>query len=130
MNYNLESLSLIASFALAGYLSYRCWTPPNPSPTTPYPTDRVGIWITKRSADSRRATVIALWLIHSAIALTYPPPLLLCPNPDNLSRDLFAWSPYTVICLGLIFIAGSIRLEAFRELGKNFTFRLAKPKEL
>lgn len=35
-----------------------------------------------------------------------------------------------IVCLGLIFIAAPVRLLAFQQLGKNFTFRLAKPQGL
>jgi protein-S-isoprenylcysteine O-methyltransferase Ste14 len=35
-----------------------------------------------------------------------------------------------MICLSLIFIAAPIRLLSFAQLGKDFTFRLAKPKKL
>jgi protein-S-isoprenylcysteine O-methyltransferase Ste14 len=132
MNSGPPAYALAACLLLAGFLSYRCWTPPNPAPPAPYAKDRIGKWVLHNSfLDARRGTAIALWFSYAALALMYPhPPQLLCPYPQNLSPTHFTWSPYVVVCLGLIFVAAPIRLLAFKQLGSNFTFQLAKPKAL
>lgn len=70
-------------------------------------------------------------MLHILQTSFYPsPPALLCPNPGNLSSELFTWSPYTAAALIAIIAAAPIRLLAFRQLGRNFTFRLARPSSL
>jgi protein-S-isoprenylcysteine O-methyltransferase Ste14 len=54
----------------------------------------------------------------------------LCPYPQHLAASLFDWSRYTIVCLALIFTGALIRILAFVQLGPNFTFQLARPKEL
>lgn len=132
MNIDPKTLSLIASLLLAGYLSFRCWTPPNPTPLTPYRNDRIGAWVLRQHFISgRRGFAFAFWLYYVALTLTYPQsPKLLCPCPHNLSPEHFTWSPFMAISLGLIFVAAPIRLLAFAQLGQNFTFQLAKPQGL
>src|SRR5271163_320525 len=129
---DLATVALAASFLLAAYLSYRSWTPPNPNPSGPtasLPKDDVGIG--SGPIHARRFITLSLWIQHVLLTLFYPSPLtVLCPNPDNLSSSLFTWSPYTAVVLGIIGMAAPIRLLAFRHLGQNFTFRLAKPTGL
>ena len=126
------ALTLAISFLLAAYLTDRCWIPPNPDPSGPaasLPTDNTNV--DPRAIRGKRYFTSSLWILHVILTLFYPsPPTVLCPNPDNLSSSLFTWSPYTAFVLVAIGIAAPIRLLAFRHLGQNFTFRLAKPKEL
>jgi hypothetical protein len=123
------TLALAASFLLAAYLTYRCWSPPNPNPLGPtasLPEDNVGIG--SGAIQVSRFITLSLWIMHALATVFYPsPPAVLCPNPDNLSSSLFTWSPYTIVVLMVIVLAAPIRLLAFRQLGQNFTFRLAKP---
>jgi protein-S-isoprenylcysteine O-methyltransferase Ste14 len=132
MNTDPKTLSLIVGLLLAGYLSFRCWTPPNPAPKKPYYNDRVGAWLLSQSYISGRLFfAVVSWLHCAALTLTYPhPPKLLCPNPQNLTPGHFTWSPFMIVSLGLIFIVAPIRLLAFKQLGRNFTFQLAKPMGL
>jgi protein-S-isoprenylcysteine O-methyltransferase Ste14 len=127
-----STLALAVSFLLAAYLTYLCWTPPNPNPLGPtasLPKDNVGIG--SRVIQCRRFITLSLWVMHVVLTVFYPfPPAVLCPNRDNLSSSLFTWSPYTTVVLMIIVMAAPIRLLAFRQLGQNFTFRLAKPKAL
>jgi len=53
-----------------------------------------------------------------------------CPMPNQLNPSLFVWSPLVQTCLATILLAAPIRLLAFRQLGKDFTFQLAKPSRL
>jgi protein-S-isoprenylcysteine O-methyltransferase Ste14 len=132
MNTDPKTLSLFASLLLADYLSLRCWTPPNPAPPTPYRKDRIGAWLLSQSFISgRRVFGLTSWLYYAVLTLTYPqPPKLLCPCPHNLSPGRFTWSPFMIVSLGLIFVAAPIRLLAYAQLGRNFTFQLAKPQGL
>ncbi|KAH7123352.1 isoprenylcysteine carboxyl methyltransferase [Dactylonectria estremocensis] len=129
---DVATLTLSISFILAGYLTFACWSPPNPNPSGPtasLPQDSVGV--STRAVQGRRLTTITLWVWHVLLIVFYPsPPTMLCPNPDNLSSSLFTWSAYTTVALVTIAIAAPIRLLAFKHLGQNFTFRLAKPNAL
>lgn len=131
-SFDPASLALAVSFLLAAYLTYRSLTPPNSNPSSPIdslPTDVVAPSLVIIQA--RRFIPVFLWIPHVLITLFYPgPTALLCPKPENLSRSLFIWSPYTTVAVATMIIAAPIRLLAFRQLGQNFTFRLAKPQEL
>jgi len=130
------TLALGASFLISGYLTYRCWLPPNPHPsastdraTNPLPKDKIAM--SSKAVQIRRLTGLCLWIAHAAVTLFYPaPPTLLCPNSNNLSSSLFTWTPYSAAVVAAIMLAAPIRLLAFKHLGENFTFRLAKPKRL
>ena len=127
-----RSLFLAISFLLAAYLTNCSWIPPNPDPSrsnaTP-PRDTIGM--SSSAIRGKRFITLTLWIMHVILTIFYPSsPTLLCPNPDNLGRSLFTWSPYTTSVLVIILIAAPIRLLAFRHLGRNFTFVLAKPQEL
>ena len=126
------TLALAVSFLLVAYLTNRCWTPPNPSPLGPaasLPRDDLGV--SPRAIKTRRLVDLVFWVLHTLFTVYYPfPPVMLCPCPENLSSSLFTWSPYTAFVLASILMAAPIRLLAFKQLGENFTFRLAKPKRL
>jgi len=129
---NPASLALSGFSLLATYLTYRCWSPPNPNPSGPnesLPEDRLGVG--HGGIQIKRFTTPSLWVLHILVTISYPsPPAILCPIPSNLSTTLFTWSPYTIAVLSGILIAAPVRLLAFKQLGENFTFRLAKPKAL
>ena len=127
-----KSLFLAISFLLVAYLTNRCWTPPNPDlsrPNAALPKDTVGI--SSSATRGKRLATLALWILHILLTISYPsPPILLCPNPDNLAKPLFTWSPYTTSILAVVVTTAPIRLLSFRHLGRNFTFLLAEPQEL
>lgn len=126
------NVSLAGGLLLAAYLTHRCWTPPNPDlseSTNGLPKDEVAV--SAEAIRLRSFVIVALWTMHILLTISYPEtPVMLCPNPDNLARSIFTWSPYTAVVLTVILMAAPIRLLAFRQLGENFTFRLAKPKTL
>lgn len=126
---DLASLALAFPFLLAGYLTYRCWSPPNANPLGPaatLPQDDVAIG--PGAIQVKRFVTLSIWILHGLTAAFHrSPPTLLCPNPANLSSSLFEWTLYITVALTIIFIAGPIRLLAFKQLGQNFTFRLARP---
>jgi protein-S-isoprenylcysteine O-methyltransferase Ste14 len=71
------------------------------------------------------------WFYHIfLIIFPQSSPSILCPHPSQLDPKYFTWSPYTASYILLILIAVPIRLLAFKQLGQNFTFTLAKPKAL
>lgn len=81
--------------------------------------------------NGRRLVTLVLWIWHGLITWLFPsPPWVLCPCRNSLSDTLFTPSYYTSIALGIVFIAAPVRLLSFKQLGANFTFRLAKPKSL
>ncbi|KAF2274471.1 uncharacterized protein EI97DRAFT_435018 [Westerdykella ornata] len=129
---NTATLSLSASFLLAAYLTDHCWTPPNSNPTGPassLPKDTIAP--VTAPLNILRFLTSALWLVQTLIAFSYPsPPRAICPTPGNLNGQLFTWSPYTATVLVIISISAPIRLLAYKDLGENFTFRLARPKRL
>lgn len=132
---SFSKLSLSCACLVSAYLIKLAWTPPNPVakgtfiPTIKYSRKTlVRFW---RVFMLFRYTDIACCIFHSILILLYPsPPRRICPNADNLSPSLFTWSPYSTLCLGTIIIFCSMRLLAFKELGKDFTFHLTKPKRL
>lgn len=129
---NLASSSLALAFTAAGYLTHKCWSPPSvtpPSTSSSLPEDTFGI--SSSAIQGRRIFILVAWAIHILTTIYYPSnSLLLCPNQQNLSNTLFTWSPYTITVLSVIAVAAPIRLIAFKQLGQNFTFRLANPNEL
>jgi protein-S-isoprenylcysteine O-methyltransferase Ste14 len=131
-------MATTASFALAlcmlaaAYVTLQCITPPNPPPPLKSSIeDRIGWVATQSRLTTRRNTLLLIWLYHILLTITYPhPPLLICPQPGSLDPNLFGWSIHTVICIAMALIGGGIRLTAYSQLGRNFTFQLAKPKML
>jgi protein-S-isoprenylcysteine O-methyltransferase Ste14 len=119
-------------FILLGtYTTFLCGQPPNPTPYDSKIPDSMKSAVTPSSLFIRSSINVILGVLHVLIILSYPsPPTLLCPNPSSLDPSLFAWTPRTFISLAIIFIGSAIRLSAFRTLGQNFTFQLAKPKAL
>jgi protein-S-isoprenylcysteine O-methyltransferase Ste14 len=53
-----------------------------------------------------------------------------CVPNSSWNPNLFSWSTTTATLLPLCLFAGHLRLFAFRQLQKSFTFRLAKPSKL
>lgn len=135
LSINFSKLSLLFVCLISAYLIKLVWTPPNPIPKgTVIPSLKysrkavVRFW---RIFKLFRYTDITFSVFHCILILFFPsPPQRLCPNADNLSPSLFTWSSYSVLCLGTIIVFCSIRLLAFRELDKDFTFHLTEPKRL
>jgi protein-S-isoprenylcysteine O-methyltransferase Ste14 len=126
-----QAPTLVACLLIAGYLSYRSLTPPSPPPERPYHQDVTGTLLTPSVINACRGITLVLWLYYGFLMLAYPERRgLICPFPENRSASIFSWSPYTTVCLGLIFVAAPIRLLAFAQLGNNFTFQLSRPSKL
>jgi protein-S-isoprenylcysteine O-methyltransferase Ste14 len=122
------TIAFAVALLIADYLTYLCWTPPNPNSlerNAALPKDDVGI--NPRAIQARRFITLSLWILHGLLTPFYPsPPAVLCLNLDNLSSSPFTWSPYTTVVLVFIAIAAPIRLLTFGQLGKNSTLRLVK----
>jgi protein-S-isoprenylcysteine O-methyltransferase Ste14 len=77
------------------------------------------------------AIILIISMYHALLCFTYPaPPSILCPNPSNLSPDLFTWNLHTILCIALILICGQILLLSFNQLGPTSNFQLTTPKKL
>jgi protein-S-isoprenylcysteine O-methyltransferase Ste14 len=120
---------LIGALLLGAYISRICFRRPNPPPSDQHGKDtalQISIL-----PNLREYTFLGLAAGHILLAAKYPPmPSLLWPNPENLNAKYFIWSPYVKAWLGIIYVAGALRILAFNTLGENFTFELAKPTKL
>jgi protein-S-isoprenylcysteine O-methyltransferase Ste14 len=133
MDISVPNLTLFLSLCTTTYLSYRAFRPPNPAPKKPHHTDRLRIAANIDTISIRRIVALALWLFH-LILLLFPaqrsPASSLCLNPELLNENLFTWSPVSMAYVATVLIFAPIRLLAYRQLGKNFTFQLAAPSKL
>ena len=141
---NSSQLLLALLILIAAYLTSLVFTPPHPNPVHKdgeAPTDRVHRFASPGFLLARKGIFLSLGIWHALITLQWPTPFIhtdppterdtpFCPRPENLNQTLFAWNAVTIVCVFGILIAAPIRLLAFRQLGENFTFRLAKPKGL
>ncbi|PWY89641.1 hypothetical protein BO94DRAFT_565405 [Aspergillus sclerotioniger CBS 115572] len=111
-----SSISFSLSLLTAGYLAF-CSLTPRTSPPTPNPMRRPCNYghhgANDMTTTSDRAYLEAI-----------------CPHPSNLPPHLFAWSATTTLCLLSLTLGASLRLSAFKFLGRNFTFQLAQPDTL
>ncbi|KAL2062277.1 hypothetical protein VTL71DRAFT_6543 [Oculimacula yallundae] len=117
---------------LASYLSMLCFSNPNPDPnTTSAVSDRIIPFASFEFLLVRRVSILIIGINHALLILNPTAPnYLICPSTSSLNLSLFTWTRYSAICLALILIFAPIRLLAFAQLGKNFTFKLAKPQNL
>lgn len=53
-----------------------------------------------------------------------------CPNANNLNPRNFTWNLGTAFNLLAVILGGCLRLEAFAQLGKGFTYELRRPNKL
>ncbi|KAH7390164.1 isoprenylcysteine carboxyl methyltransferase [Cadophora sp. MPI-SDFR-AT-0126] len=127
---DLPTILLALTTLLASYLSLQCFTPPNPTPNSAIP-DRITPFTSPKFILVRRLSVILVGVHHALLVLNpVSPSYLLCPNPASMNLSLFTWTRHSAICLLLIIIFAPIRLLAYAQLGKNFTFKLARPQSL
>lgn len=130
--YSLSQLSFLAAVLVTGFLTVRVIIPPNHTPK-----DRV--W----GNDSLRfvsdavflnlaVSAVAGLILYYAVLCASPSPAAICPTEALGQRNvsLFTWSPVTAASFAAILLGAWIRMDAFSNLGKNFTFGLAKPSGL
>ncbi|PWY74328.1 putative prenyl cysteine carboxyl methyltransferase [Aspergillus heteromorphus CBS 117.55] len=149
---SISSISLSLSLLAVGYLFRRSCTPPHrPSSATATP-DRVRLLAGPITTITTHLGCLCI-IYHALIALLYSesddtyehntptdPTAIhntitltlhrICPHPTNLPPQLFTWTPTTALCLLSIALGTTLRLAAFRSLGRNFTFELAQPDSL
>lgn len=133
---SIASSSLAVTLMVAGYLSARCTTSPNPNldRAKRYQSDRLAILVDFSTEVWKRLPLV-LSGYHALVTLFYPPehnPQLemFCPHPQNLSDEHVTWNGTILTYLGMIFVGAFIRLSAYGGLGRNFTFHLANPDRL
>jgi uncharacterized membrane protein len=70
-------------------------------------------------------------LLHAAFTIVRPvQPSIICPHPGHLSPMKFQWSLLTIVSIVCQILGGVIRVLAYEQLGKNFTYQLATPSGL
>jgi protein-S-isoprenylcysteine O-methyltransferase Ste14 len=125
----MASTSLVAALSLAVYISRLCFRRPNPPPLQKHEKDT----LLRLAAlpDLREYVFLGLALAHLIITSKFrPQPSFLCSRPSALNANYFTWTRYTKGWITAIYLAGALRLIAFRTLGNDFTFELAKPNKL
>ena len=126
---DFANLSLTLCILLSTYTTFLVGRPPNATPYHSKEADTMKFAVTPRTLNIRSSIEVILGVLHAILCLTYPsPPPLFCPSSPYLNPSLFAWNTRTITAISIILVGSSIRLYAFRTLGRNFTFRLAKPK--
>lgn len=129
---SFETAILLLAFAVAAHLIRICNRTPN-VPDTKHSGDRLfSVPIVKEhGAQVLEFLFVAPCVYHIILtALPRSDVSKICPNPEQLDHKYFTWSTYTIVCLSVIYVSAALRLLAFRTLGKNFTFQLAKPDQL
>jgi protein-S-isoprenylcysteine O-methyltransferase Ste14 len=128
----VTSIMLAIAMVAAGYFSVLCATPPNPSEQNDHHrNDRMSFVAGRFPAVARRITFATV--IYHALLTAIPHTagmMQVCPQPQNINRELFAWNAWSTISLLLIYIGAYIRLSAYGGLGKYFTFHLVTPDHL
>ncbi|KAE8450567.1 hypothetical protein EG329_006298 [Mollisiaceae sp. DMI_Dod_QoI] len=128
MDLPIQSTGLVGALTLCAYLISLCAKTPNPNPTNSNVKDRLGLAV--ESSQASKYLLLLICFYHSILILFPENRTSFCLNPDLLNEDLFSWSPTSIAFVVTVLIAAPIRLLAYAQLGKNFTFRLDKPKNL
>jgi protein-S-isoprenylcysteine O-methyltransferase Ste14 len=116
---------------LCTYTTFLCGQPPNPTPYDSKTPDSMKPVVSPSGLFIRSSINVTFGILHALLILNYPSPNpLICPNSSNLNPSLFAWTTRSTISVVFVLLGSAIRLSAFRTLGQNFTFRLAKPQTL
>lgn len=136
--YSTSQLSFFAAVLVCGLLVVRVIIPPNQTPADrAWRNDSLWFASSKGFINLAIAAVTALVLYHAALVVSPPATLRrICPvesAPGAASQrnpELFAWSPVTAVSFLVILLGAPLRMGAFNNLGRNFTFGLAKPNRL
>ncbi|KAF1358248.1 hypothetical protein EJ07DRAFT_124454 [Lizonia empirigonia] len=81
-----------------------------------------------------RSVALAIALYQATVSLSISKSLpnnndvlqAVCPTPGYLDPQLFTWSSTAIAALALLYLGSYIRLQAYAQLGTNFTYRIAK----
>jgi protein-S-isoprenylcysteine O-methyltransferase Ste14 len=127
-----QTATLGVAFAIATHLIRRCTESPH-EPETKHDQDRLfSVPIVKDHGPKLVQFAFLAPCIYHIILTAFSPTeeSAICPKFGQVNPKYFTWSTYTILCLVIIFISATLRLWAFRTLGKNFTYQLAKPDRL
>jgi protein-S-isoprenylcysteine O-methyltransferase Ste14 len=127
----LTALPLTLLVLVATYITTFCFTAPILNPESLNESNRNSFANKLFVYYYCSAIILIMSMYHALLCFTYPaPPSILCPNPSNLSPDLFTWNLHTILCIALILICGQILLLSFNQLGPTSNFQLTAPKKL
>jgi protein-S-isoprenylcysteine O-methyltransferase Ste14 len=127
-----STISFFLACIFSQHLINLAWKPPNPLPKAPYngPHEEYIISKLRYLRFLLRLTTVFVYL-HYFYVMKYPSPTpFFCPDTSLLSPTLFTWSPFSILCISTTIVTCLFRLNAFKELGQDFSFQLAKPKRL
>lgn len=133
----INNPTLVLANLAAAYLGAKSMSPPNPPPANHDKSDS----LYRLPPLARSPKFGSIQFLFLALSQTYlvakgintpssPASLKFFPNLSNVNEKFLTWNPYSATCLGLLGISGFIRLAAYRSLGREFTFELAKPAKL
>ncbi|KAK8099743.1 prenyl cysteine carboxyl methyltransferase [Apiospora kogelbergensis] len=138
-----STCSFALALGLAAYLSASCLRAPfRVRATRLWKQDRLGFLVDSQATTAAQGVLVATAAYHAAVALALTPRDTtakldagvvhrLCPNAAHVSPRYLSWNAYTAACLVLVLCVGApVRLAAYGGLGRNFTFRLARPDRL
>lgn len=158
MDTSIANLVFAFSSVAAGIIAYKCSTTPNPQPAHAEKNDAL-FSSESPLASYLKGTIylmkyiyITLGFLAAYLCLNYPnlfppnplasnallmkgleksaPKSWICPHPENLDKSYILPSTFSITLLTTLLTFGSLRLLAFRQLGADFTFHLARPSGL
>ncbi|KAL4966085.1 methyltransferase family protein [Aspergillus stella-maris] len=149
---SIPSTLLSLCTLLAGYLTARCITDPSSKLTSTTTTSKSKSTVKAKAKITDRiyyltttpavlgtyfSVVVTLYqslitLFSSALPSAFDEEVLshLLLYPSHLNPSRVSWNISTISSLSLIFVGAAIRLSAYGNLGRNFTFQLSTPDRL
>jgi protein-S-isoprenylcysteine O-methyltransferase Ste14 len=129
---SFEASSFALFLFIDTYLYLLVFSAPNPPPPRDHGVrDRLHFMTRPAILLFGKAALLAVSLYHILLVLTFPnPPSALCRHAPRLDYHFFTWTFYSAACIVLAIAGALVRLSAFKQLGPNFTFQLARPREL
>ncbi|KAF2998141.1 hypothetical protein E8E13_001647 [Curvularia kusanoi] len=136
---DIQAILYAAAILHAGYLIQLAFRQPN-TRVISTKIESWPMWIAASPIGTMIARFITLAIAahHATVALSLSNTLphsnevlqTVCPTPQYMNTQLFTWSQSTVVALALLYVGIYVRLQAYAQLGTNFTYRIAKPDEL
>jgi protein-S-isoprenylcysteine O-methyltransferase Ste14 len=125
----MGSFGISVAFCIASVITKICFHRPQPTPTIRHDQDTILRFAVVPNL--REYYYLLSSVMHILVTLGFPhPPKFICPNPDTLNPTYFTWTGYSISLIVLICTFGVLRISAFYQLDKNFTFELAVPNKL
>ncbi len=140
MDMDMSAVLFASAMLHAGYLIQLCFRQPSQKQVARRTESRI-MWFVAgpNNAVIGRVATVCLCIHHAMISLSLTPTMLngqdqllhsVCPATTRLDPQLFTWSKKTIGSLMLLYTASYVRLQAYAQLGTNFTYRLAVPDGL